>query len=120
MVLETQKILESEIAITATTVRVPVFVGHSESVNVETHNQITVEEVRQLLDRFPGVQVLDDPATSQYPTPRELAGKDDVYVGRIRKDISLPNGIEMWIVADNLRKGAALNAIQIAEALIHM
>jgi aspartate-semialdehyde dehydrogenase len=120
MVLETQKILESEIAITATTVRVPVFVGHSESVNVETHNQITVGEVRQLLDQFPGVQVLDDPSTSQYPTPRELAGKDDVYVGRIRKDISTPNGIDMWIVADNLRKGAALNAVQIAEALIHM
>ncbi len=120
MVLETQKILESTIAITATTVRVPVFVGHSEAVNIETESVVTVNEVRTLLDHFSGVQVLDDPAKGIFPTPRELAGKDDVYVGRIRKDISNPNAIEMWIVADNLRKGAALNAIQIAEAVINL
>ena len=117
MVLETQKILEADIAITATTVRVPVFVGHSESVNVETDVPISVNDARALIDGFPGVQVLDDPSKSVYPTPRELAGTDDVYVGRIRKDISNPNAIELWVVADNLRKGAALNAVQIAEAL---
>jgi aspartate-semialdehyde dehydrogenase len=118
MVLETQKILEADIAITATTVRVPVFIGHSESVNVETDVPISVNDARALIDGFPGVQVLDDPSKSVYPTPRELAGTDDVYVGRIRKDISNPNAIELWIVADNLRKGAALNTIQIAESLI--
>ena len=118
LVLETQKILETEIAITATTVRVPVFVGHSEAVNVETESSLSVNEVRALLDNFSGVQVLDDPEKGIYPTPRELAGKDDIYVGRIRKDISNENAVEMWIVADNLRKGAALNAVQIAEVVI--
>ena len=117
MVLETQKILEADIAITATTVRVPVFIGHSESVNVETDVPISVNDARALIAGFPGVQVLDDLSKSVYPTPREFAGTDDVYVGRIRKDISNPNAIELWVVADNLRKGAALNAIQIAEAL---
>ena len=120
MVLETQKILEADIAITATTVRVPVFVGHSEAVNVETEALLSVTEVRMLLDHFSGVQVVDDPEKGVYPTPRELAGKDDVYVGRIRKDISNPYAIEMWIVADNLRKGAALNAVQIAEEVINL
>ena len=117
MVLETQKILEADIAITATTVRVPVFIGHSESVNVETDVPISVNEARTLIDEFHGVQVLDDPSKSIYPTPRALAGTDDVYVGRIRKDISNPNAIELWVVADNLRKGAALNAVQIAESI---
>ena len=117
MILETQKILEAEIAITATTVRVPVFVGHSESVNVETETPLSADEVRSLIDGFPGVQVLDDTRKGVYPTPRELAGKDDIYVGRIRKDISNPNAVDLWIVADNLRKGAALNAVQIAEVI---
>lgn len=119
MVNETKKILEDEtLRITATTVRVPVFVGHSEVVNVELKKPAKIEDVRRLIQDFPGVQVLDDPSKSIYPTPRDIAGKDDVYVGRIRQDISNPNAIELWIVADNLRKGAALNAVQIAEAII--
>lgn len=119
MVNETKKILEDDtIRITATTVRVPVFIGHSEVVNVELKKPAKIEDVRRLIHEFPGVQVLDDPSKSIYPTPRDIAGKDDVYVGRIRQDISNPNAIELWIVADNLRKGAALNAVQIAEAII--
>lgn len=118
MVNETKKILEDPtLAITATTVRVPVFIGHSEVVNVELKKPADIAEVRHLIHNFPGVQVLDDPSKSLYPTPRDVAGKDDVYVGRIRQDISNPNAIELWIVADNLRKGAALNAVQIAEAI---
>ncbi len=119
MIEETKKILEdSSINVTATTVRVPVFIGHSETLNIQTKKKITAAEVRSLLAKMPGVQVMDDPANSVYPTPRDVAGKDDVYVGRIREDISTPNGIELWCVADNLRKGAALNAVQIAEVLI--
>jgi len=119
MVNETKKILgDPSIRITATTVRVPVFIGHSEVVNVELKKPAKIEDVRNLIHNFPGVQVLDDPSKSIYPTPRDVAGKDDVYVGRIRQDISNPNAIELWIVADNLRKGAALNAVQIAEAMI--
>jgi len=118
MINETQKILGADIKVTATTVRVPVFIGHSESINIQTKDPIDVDEVRRLLADFPGVEVMDNPAEGIYPTPRETAGQDPVFVGRIRKDISQPNTIEMWVVADNLRKGAALNAIQIAEALI--
>ncbi len=119
MVNETRKILEDpSIAITATTVRVPVLRGHSEAVNVETHKKITAQEVRELLSKAPGVVVVDDPKNFDYPTPIYAEGRDETYVGRIREDISNPNGIEMWIVSDNLRKGAALNAVQIAEELI--
>ena len=119
MIQEIKKILNDEsIKVTATCARVPVFMSHSESVNIETKTPITVEEVRALLDAAPGVTVCDDPSTQTYPTPRDTAGKDDVYIGRIRADISVENGIELWCVADNLRKGAALNAIQIAEVLV--
>jgi aspartate-semialdehyde dehydrogenase len=120
MINETKKILEDEsLHITATTVRVPVFIGHSESVNVQLKRRPeSITEVRELLNTFPGLSVMDNPEKSEYPTPRELAGQDDTYVGRIRYDVSHENGIEMWVVADNLRKGAALNAVQIAEALI--
>ncbi|NBV42885.1 aspartate-semialdehyde dehydrogenase, partial [bacterium] len=119
MIQETQKILEdASIRVTATTVRVPVFVGHSESINIQTKKKITADEVRELLEKAPGVTVKDNPSSSDYPTPRDVAGEDDVYVGRIREDISIPNGIELWCVGDNLRKGAALNAVQIAESLI--
>lgn len=118
MVNETCKILEDDsIKLTATAVRVPVFVGHSESVNIQFENDISVEKVRHLLSAMPGVCVMDDPKEGIYPTPRELAGRDETFVGRIRKDLSQPNTIELWIVSDNLRKGAALNAVQIAEAL---
>ncbi|MEW6142151.1 MAG: aspartate-semialdehyde dehydrogenase [Chloroflexota bacterium] len=116
---ETRKILRSEqIGISATCVRVPVFMGHSEAVNVEFTYPIGPEEARQILAQAPGVKVLDDPSVSLYPQPWTAAGLDDVLVGRIRKDPSHPNGLAMWIVADNLRKGAALNAIQIAEEAI--
>jgi len=120
MIEETKKILgDDTIKVTATTVRVPVFVGHSESINIQTKKKISANEVRELLAKMPGVTVQDDPAKNDYPTPRDVAGKDDVYIGRIREDISIPNGIELWCVADNLRKGAALNAVQIAEVVIH-
>ena len=119
MIQETKKILgDQSIEVTATTVRVPVFIGHSETVNIQTKKKISANEVRACLSAMPGVTVLDDPANQVYPTPRDVAGKDDVFVGRIREDVSIPNGIELWCVADNLRKGAALNAVQIAEALI--
>jgi aspartate-semialdehyde dehydrogenase len=119
MVNETKKILEdSSIAVTATTVRVPVFYGHSESVNVETCRKISASEVRDLLRCAPGVEVVDDPGSRSYPMPIHAAGKDAIFVGRIREDESLENGINMWVVSDNVRKGAALNAVQIAEILI--
>jgi len=118
MVNETQKILsDPSIGVTATTVRVPVFYGHSESVNIETEKKITAEDVKRLLSEAPGVTVIDDPASRQYPLAIDAAGKDNTFVGRIREDESIANGINMWIVADNLRKGAALNAVQIAEML---
>jgi len=118
MVNETRKILEdSNIGVTATTVRVPVFYGHSESVNVETKKPISAEEVRALLEDTPGVKVMDDPKTNLYPLATDAAGKDLTLVGRIREDESIPNGINMWVVADNIRKGAATNAVQIAEIL---
>ena len=119
MLDETRKIMgDDSIQVTATTVRVPVYVGHSESVNIETQMKLSANEARALLAEAPGVMVYDDPVHKIYPTPIDVAGKDDVYVGRIREDESIPNGLNLWIVADNLRKGAALNAVQIAEALI--
>ncbi len=119
MVNETKKIMgDPSIKVTATTVRVPVFRGHSESVNIETESKITPREVRELLAKAPGVVVIDDPEKNEYPLPIYASGKDEVFVGRIREDESIENGINMWIVSDNLRKGAALNAVQIAEELI--
>ena len=117
--LETRKIMgDPTLKITATTVRVPVFRAHSESVNIETEERLSANEARALLSTAPGVLVYDDPQRSVYPMPLEVAGTDLVYVGRIREDTSLAHGLHLWIVADNLRKGAALNAIQIAEELI--
>ncbi len=119
MVNETRKILEDDgIAITATTVRVPVFHSHSESVNIETERPLTAEEARRILSEAPGVVVVDNPEGNSYPLAIDAAGKDEVFVGRVRGDFSVPHGLNMWIVADNLRKGAALNAIQIAEMLL--
>ncbi len=116
---ETRKIMgDDAIRITATTVRVPVYVGHAESVNIETEKKLSANEARAILCEAPGVLLYDDPAHKIYPTPLDTAGKDEVYVGRIREDESVPNGLNLWIVADNLRKGAALNAVQIAEELI--
>lgn len=118
MVNETRKILEDEtIAVSATTVRVPVFFAHSESVNVETEDKLSAEDARQLLSESPGVVVLDNPTKREYPLAVDVAGKDEVYVGRVREDRSIENGLNLWVVADNLRKGAALNAIQIVEML---
>jgi aspartate-semialdehyde dehydrogenase len=118
MVNETRKIFEDDdIGVTATTVRVPVFFSHSESVNVETRQPITPKEVRALLDNAPGVKVVDDPSQNRYPMAIDAAGKDETLVGRIRADDSIANGINLWIVSDNIRKGAATNAVQIAEVL---
>ena len=118
MVNETRKILEDDsIGITATTVRVPVFYSHSESVNVETNQPISAAEVRTLLENEPGVMVVDDLEKNLYPLAIDAAGRDEIFVGRIREDESIPNGINMWVVADNIRKGAATNATQIAEVL---
>jgi len=118
MVHETRKIFEDDtIGITATTVRVPVFFSHSESVNVETRQPITAQEVRALLEKAPGVKVVDDPSQNLYPMAIEAAGKDETFVGRIRADESIANGINLWVVSDNIRKGAATNAVQIAEIL---
>ncbi|MEX0829622.1 MAG: aspartate-semialdehyde dehydrogenase [Nitrospirales bacterium] len=118
MVHETQKIFgDSSIQVTATTVRVPVFVCHAEAVNIETERKLSANEARALLAVAPGVQVYDDPTRNIYPLPIDVVGSDDVYVGRIREDESIPNGLNLWVVADNLRKGAALNAVQIAEVL---
>lgn len=119
MIHETRKILgEPSLAITATTVRVPVFFSHSESVNVETEKKLTAAEVKSLLRQAPGIIVADAPENNLYPLALDATGKDATYVGRIREDQSVQNGINLWVVADNLRKGAALNAVQIAEILI--
>lgn len=119
MLNETRKILHADdLAVSATCVRVPVAVGHSEAFHIEFSNPIAPEEVREALAAFPGVRVLDDPGSNVYPMPIHAEGHDDVFVGRIRRDISSPNGIAMWVVSDNLRKGAALNAMQIAEELM--
>ncbi len=113
---ETRKILHSdEIEISATCVRVPVYFGHSEAVNVEFSSPMTSDEARRILGQAPGVRILDDPGVSFYPQPWAASGSEHVFVGRIRKDVSHPNGLVMWIVADNIRKGTALNAVQIAE-----
>ena len=119
MVDETKKIMgDSTIEVSATCVRVPVYVGHSEAVNVEFEHDLAPEEARALLGRAPGVVVQDDPAACLYPLPIQAAGTDPVYVGRIRRDPTVPHGLSLWVVADNLRKGAALNAVQIAELLL--
>ncbi|MDI6797759.1 MAG: aspartate-semialdehyde dehydrogenase [Desulfatibacillaceae bacterium] len=118
MLNETRKIFgDNSVGVTATTVRVPVFYSHSESVNIETEKKITVKEVRELLANAPGVKLADDPSANRYPMPIDAAGQDDTLVGRIREDESISNGINLWIVADNIRKGAATNAVQIAEVL---
>ncbi|MFA5316841.1 MAG: aspartate-semialdehyde dehydrogenase [Dehalococcoidales bacterium] len=120
MVEETRKIMHEEtMAISATCVRVPVFKGHSEAIHLEFENPMPPDEARDILSQAPGVKVLDEPAVSLYPQPWPAAGTDEVFVGRIRKDASKPNGLVIWVVADNLRKGAALNAVQIAELLIN-
>ncbi|MDO8672802.1 MAG: aspartate-semialdehyde dehydrogenase [Dehalococcoidia bacterium] len=119
MMQETRKIMHApDIAISATCVRVPVYIGHAEAVHVEFTRRISPDDVRTILAASPGVKVLDDPEVSLYPQPWSVAGQDDVFVGRIREDLSHPHGIAMWIVADNVRKGAALNAIQIAEVMM--
>ena len=119
LVHETRKILEDDrILISPTTVRVPVFTAHSVSVHVETEAKITPAKARELCAAFPGLQVQDDPANKQYPMPLFAAGKDDCYVGRIREDLAVENGLNLWVCGDQLRKGAALNAVQIAERLI--
>lgn len=116
---ETKKIMgDDSIRVTVTAARVPVFYGHSESVNLETAYKLTAEQCREILSRAPGVLVVDDPPSNSYPLAIDAAGKDLVFVGRIREDPSIANGLDLWIVADNLRKGAALNAVQIAEHLI--
>lgn len=119
MVNETRKIFNDErIGVAATTVRVPVYYGHSESVNIETRRPVTVDRVRQLLSSAPGVKLIDEPSEKLYPMPIDCAGQDDTLVGRIRKDPSVENGLCLWVVADNIRKGAATNAVQIAEVLV--
>ena len=119
MINETRKILgEPSLRVTATTVRVPVFCGHSESVNVETEKKITAADTKAILREAPGIIVADEPQENIYPMPIDAVGKDATYVGRIREDDSVDNGLNLWVVADNLRKGAALNAVQIAEILI--
>ena len=120
MVWETRKIMgDDSIQVNPTAVRVPVFFGHSEAVHIETRDKITAAQVRELLSKAPGVTVVDERVNGGYPTAvTESAGEDDVFVGRIREDISHPNGIDLWVVGDNVRKGAALNSVQIAEVLI--
>ncbi len=119
MVVETKKILDSKIKLNATCVRVPVFIGHSEAVNIEFENEITVEQAHEVLRNAPGVLVVDKREPGGYATPHEAAGEDATYVSRVREDPTVENGLVLWCVSDNLRKGAALNAIQIAEALIN-
>ena len=120
MILETQKIMgDNNIKVTATTVRVPVMGGHSESLNIELKQEFDESTVKQLLNVFPGVIVIDNPEMNGYPMPLEAQGKDEVFVGRIRRDHSQENTLNCWVVADNLRKGAATNAVQIAKLLHH-
>jgi aspartate-semialdehyde dehydrogenase len=115
---ETKKILDPKINVTATAVRVPVVGGHSEAVNIEFENDFDLNDVRRLLHEMPGITLKDDPTTYNYPMPKYAEGKDDVFVGRIRRDESQANTLNLWIVADNLRKGAATNAVQIAKLLM--
>ena len=118
MVNETRKILDPSIRVTATAVRVPVTGGHSEAVNVEFAREFDIDNVRRLLREAPGIELFDDPANDQYPMPLIADGRDEVFVGRVRRDETQPRTLNMWIVADNLRKGAATNAVQIAELLL--
>jgi aspartate-semialdehyde dehydrogenase len=119
MVRETRKIMgDNSIQVSPTTVRVPVRIGHSEAINLEFQSPITVEQAREALRRAPGVVLLDNPANGEVPLPLNLAGRDEVFVGRIRRDPTVPHGLNLWVVADNLRKGAATNAVQIAEELL--
>jgi len=119
MLDETRKILgDDSIRVAATTVRIPVYRAHSEVVHIETKKKISVQRTREILGAFPGIKVIDNPEKLEYPLPLFAEGKDEVFVGRIREDISTENGLVMWVVSDNLRKGAALNAVQIAELLI--
>ncbi len=120
MANETRKIFsDPEIRVCATTVRIPVIYGHSESINIETGKPISPEETRRLLEAAPGVRVIDDPSNGGYPVPLNAAGTDETFVGRIRRDPSVENGLALWVVADNIRKGAATNAVQIAEILLN-
>ncbi len=119
MVEETRKIMHADdIAISATCVRVPVYTGHSEAIHIEFSQPMSDDDARRILTTAPGVKILDDPVVSLYPQPWSVAGTDEVFVGRIRQDVSHPTGMVMWVVADNLRKGAALNAVQIAEEMV--
>jgi aspartate-semialdehyde dehydrogenase len=119
LIEETKKIMAlPNLKVTATAVRVPVFVGHSEAVHIQTKSKMTVNEFKAALQSMPGVEVMDNPKEDSYPTAKALSGRDEVFVGRIREDLALENGLAFWCVSDNLRKGAALNAVQIAEALI--
>ena len=119
MVVETKKILDPKIKLVATCVRVPVFIGHSEAINIEFENPITADEAREILRMAPGVIVIDKREPGGYVTPHECAGEDATYISRIREDSTVENGLVLWCVSDNLRKGAALNAVQIAESLIN-
>jgi aspartate-semialdehyde dehydrogenase len=119
MVNETKKIIDPKINVTVTTVRVPVFRGHSEAVNIETEKKLTPDQAREILAQAPGIVLLDDPAENIYPMPISATGKDETFVGRIREDFTVENGLNLWIVADNLLKGAAANAVQIAEYLVN-
>ena len=116
---ETKKMLDPNIKITATAVRVPVFVSHSEAVNIEFENEITADEAREILRESPGCLVVDKREDAGYITPYEAAGEDATYISRIREDSTIENGLNMWVVSDNLRKGAALNTVQIAELLVN-
>src|SRR5918996_652718 len=119
MMAETRKILgDKSIPVSATCVRVPVYNAHSESVNVQTRDDLSPERCRELLEAFPGVTVVDDPAAGRYPMPITAAGHDDVFVGRIRRDPSHERCLDLWVVSDNIRKGAATNAVQLAELLV--
>jgi aspartate-semialdehyde dehydrogenase len=119
MMAETKKILDPKIKLTATCVRVPVFIGHSEAVNVEFEQPLGADEAREILRSAPGVIVVDKREPGGYITPHEAAGEDATYISRIREDITVENGLAFWCVSDNLRKGAALNAVQIAEVLVN-
>ena len=118
LVFETNKILHSDIAVTATVVRVPVYGGHSESINIEFEQDFDLDEVRNILSASPGVTLYDNPSENVYPTPVMAYDKDDVFVGRIRRDFSIDKGLNIWLVSDNIRKGAATNAVQIAKYII--
>jgi aspartate-semialdehyde dehydrogenase len=119
MTRETKKVMGADIAVTATTVRVPVYYSHSEAVNIETEYKLSPEEARRVLEAAPGVSVVDDPSKLQYPLPIMATGRDEVFVGRIREDFTIDHGLNLWIVADNVRKGAALNAVQVAELIVN-